>query len=406
MKIALVCFNLSWQAGGVRLIYEEAHALMRLGHTVALYTPEFDEQVYPELWRGIDIRVVRPAKPLVWQYASAGLWGRVREKREQVRRMTDAARRIAAAIDADTDLVNLHDFAYRVAPFYKPRNPGAKLVWYMADPPYQYLPKTNILYDVASRAWNAYADIVERKVFASLDAAVTLIKRNQAWLEARGVRTSIVWTGIDAKAFSAPVRTLQGGKQLTLMTVGALNKYRRFEDAIEAVRILREGGRDVRLVVVCKNIWEQDAYLAELKQFVAERKLEPYVELMPQGASEEELKKLYATSHIFVLPIHLPPPRNGFGWQMVAFEALAAGLPLIVCRTNDVMEALKDGETALAVEPKSPEQIAHKVKMLMDDPAMYKKIATAGQEFVRKNMSWEKFAQGIIDAIELNRKTK
>jgi glycosyltransferase involved in cell wall biosynthesis len=398
MKIALVCFNLSWQAGGVRLIYEEAHALKRLGHTVALYTPEFDEQVYPELRQGIDIRIVRPERPLTWQYASKGLLSRISEKREQVRRMTDAAHRIAAAIDADTHLVNLHDFAYRVAPFLKLRNPQMKVVWYMADPPYQYLPKTNILYDLASRMWNACTDIVERKAFAYIDAAVTLVKRNKAWLEARGVRTSIVWTGIDAHAFFAPVRTIQREQQLTLMSVGALNKYRRFEDAVEAVRILREEGRNVRLVVVCKNIWEQDAYLAELKQFIAERKLESYVELLPHGASEDELKKLYATSHIFVLPIHLPPPRNGFGWQMVAFEALVAGLPLIVCNTNDVTEALKDGETALTVDPMRPDQIVEKVKMLMDNPELYKKIVTAGQEFVRKNMSWEKFAQGIIDA--------
>ncbi len=399
MRIALVCFNLSWQAGGVRLIYEEAHALTRLGHTVALYAPEFDEQVYPELRRGIDIRIVRPERPLVWQYASAGLWGRIREKREQVRRLDDAARRIAAAIDADTDLVNLHDFAYRVAPYVRPRVSRAKLVWYMADPPYQYLPKANMLYDWASRAWNMYADMTERKAFASLDAAVTLVKRNQVWLEARGVRTSIAWTGIDVKAFAAPVRNMDGKGQVTLMTVGALNKYRRFEDAIDAVRILHEEGRNVRLVVVCKNIWGQDEYLAELRRFVAERKLEPHVRLMPEGASEDELKKLYATSHIFILPIHLPPPRNGFGWQMTAFEALAAGLPLIVCRTNDVMEALRDGETALAVDPMSPQQIADKVKMVVDDSELYKKIATAGQTFVQENMSWEKFAQGIVDAM-------
>ncbi len=398
MKIALVCFNLSWQAGGVRLLYEEAHALKRLGHTVVLYAPEFDEKVYSHLRLGIDIRVIRPPEAIVWQFKSRNLIARIFEKWERERQLRRAARHIAEAMDTDFDIVNVHDFAYRVARWYRARNPRAKIVWYMADPPYMYLPKANVFYDFASRLFNWYADRVERRYFRYIDVAAVLVRRNKAWLEERVVPAMIVWTGINFDAFFASVRSVFKTKPITLMSVGALNKYRRFEDVIDAVKLLRDEGYNVWLTVVCKNIWRQDDYLQKLRTFVAERKLAAYVELRSDGASEEELKKLYAMSHIFVLPIHLPPPRNGFGWQMVAFEALAAGLPLIVSRKNDVVEVLRDDETALFVDPMRPDQIAAKVKMLIDKPEFYKKIATAGQEFIRTNMSWEKFAQGIIDA--------
>ncbi|MDO8516325.1 MAG: glycosyltransferase family 4 protein [bacterium] len=400
MKIALVCFNLSWQAGGVRLIYEQAHALKRMAHTVVLYAPEFDEKVYPELWRGLDIRHIKPVHPIEWQYKSADLIGRIFEKMRQRRNIAGIAKQIAGLMDEDFQVVNVHDFAYKLAPFYKRRNPRAKIVWYMADPPYIYLPKANAFYDVLSRVFNWYADISEkRKYFHAIDAAAVLVRRNQAWLAARGVFAKIVWTGINFDQFYAAPRSLAGRKSFTLMSVGALNKYRRFEDVIEAVDMLRKQNMDVRLVIVCKNIWGQDEYANELRELVAEKKLQGSIRLLFEGATEEELKKLYATSDFFAVTIHLPPPRNGFGWQMVVFEAIAAGLPTVVCNTNDVSEALKDGETALFVDPASPAQIASKIKMLIDDPALYARIAEGGQKFVRDEMSWEKFAQEILDTV-------
>ncbi len=397
MKVALVCFNLSWQAGGVRLIYSEAHALKKLGHEVAIYTPEFEEKVYPDLWKGLDIRLIKPDAPPKWQYTSGNLLVRVFEKMKQRRASVAMAKKIADAMDTDFTVVNVHDFSYKIAPFYARRNPKARIVWYMADPPYMHLPKESALYDLLSRLFNWYADRAERKYFRAIHAGATLVSRNKKWMEERGIPTKITWSGIDFNHFFAPVRDIAGKKTFTLMSVGALNKYRRFEDAIEALGLIRAEGHDAKLVIVCKNIWGEDAYAKELAQFVTKKELQPHVKLLFEGATESDLKRLYATSDFFVVPIHLPPPRNGFGWQMVVFEAIAAGLPTIACNTNDVSEALKDGETALFVDPASPAQIAEKVKMLIDDPALYMRIAREGQSFVRGEMSWEKFAEQILD---------
>lgn len=401
MKIALVCFNLSWQAGGVRLIYSQAHALEKLGHKVAVYTPEFDENVYPDLWKGLDIRLVAPDQPPVWQYSSSNLFVRIFEKIKQRHAAIAMAEKIAGAMDVDFEVVNLHDFSYKIAPFYVRRNPKARIVWYMADPPYMHLPKSSFLYNLLSKIFNRYADLAERKYFRAIHAGATLVKRNQKWMEERGMPTKIAWSGIDFPHFYAPPRDIAGKKSFTLMTVGALNKYRRFEDVIDALALIRKEGHDAKLVIVCKNIWKEDAYAKELARFVEDRGMRPYTRLMFEGAGEDELKNLYAASDFFVVPIHLPPPRNGFGWQLVVFEAIAAGMPTVVCNTNDVSEALVDGKTALFVDPLKPDQIAAKVISLITDPELYKKIALAGQEFVRKAMSWEKFAEEVLDAAAL-----
>lgn len=396
MKIAIVCFNLSWQAGGVRLIYEEAQALKRLGHEVVIYAPDFDERVYPELRNGLDVRNVPPAKPVEWQYTSNNLLIRIVEKLMQGRRIAGIARQLAEAMDDDFDFVNVHDFAYKTAKFYRKRNKRAKIVWYIADFPYMYLPKDNFFYDTLSRLYNYCKDLSERRYFRYVDSARTLVNRNLLWLRERGVKAEIIWTGIDFAGFYAPPKKIEGKKNFQLLGVGAINKYRRFEDIVDAAKILRAEGYDIRTVIVCKNIWKEDAYVEELNRFVDERRLSPYTKLMFEGATEKELKEIYAASDFFILPIYLPPPRHGFGWQMVLFEAMAAGVPSIVCRTNDVCEAVKDDETVLLVDPLAPEQIAEKVKCLIDNPTDYYRIASAGQKFVKENMSWEKFAEEML----------
>ncbi len=396
MKIAIVCLNLSWQAGGVRLIYSLAHALEKPGVRVVIYAPEINESAYPDLRKGLDIRVIPSPMPIAWQYASEGLIGRTREKLARGRTLAAAGRKIAEAMDGDFDIVNLHDFSYQIAPLYKQKNPRARIIWTMNDPPYMYLPKESFLYDIASRVFNWYEDIVERKFFRFIDAVVVLVRRNKAWAEERGMKGKVVWSGLDFDGFWAPPKRIEKKNEYVVLGVGALNKYRRFEDIVYAVKILRERSFNVRAIIVCKNIWKEDTYRDKLLAYARERGVGEYINFRLDGVSDDELKRLYASSDFFVLPIHLPSPRDGFGWQLVPFEAMASGVPVIISNKIDATEALRDGETACFVNPLSPGQIADKVEMLIGNPDLYMKIAKNGQEFVRKEMSWKKYAEEML----------
>ncbi len=396
MKIAIVCLNLSWQAGGVRLIYSFAHALKKIGHLVIIYAPEINESAYPDLRSRLDIRIVSPPEPIVWQYVSRSLFGRAQEKINRGKALKLVSQKIVQTMDNDFDLVNLHDFSYQLAPLYKKKNPKAQIIWTMNDPPFMYLPKVSIFYDLASRIFNLYKDIAERKFFRFIDSVVVLVERNKKWAEARRLKAKIVWSGLEFERFSAPPKHIENKKEFTLLGVGALNKYRRFEDIIGAIKILREKKINTQAIIVCKNIWKEDLYAAELKSLAQKQGVDKYIDLRFEGASDEELKSLYSTSDFFILPIHLPPPRNGFGWQLVPFEAMAAGTPVIASRKIDITEALIDGKTACFVDPLSPLEIANQVEMLIYNPDLYFRIASAGQEFVREKMSWKKYAQSVL----------
>lgn len=400
MKIAIVCLNLSWQAGGVRLIYSSAHAMKKFGHHVIIYAPEINETAYPDLRRDLDIRVIPLVKPIAWQYQSSNVFARVFEKIKRERTLMRAVQVISEAMDNDLDVVNVHDFSYRLARVYRRRNPTARIIWTMNDPPYMYLPKANILYDLLSRWWNAYKDIAERKYFKAIDAAIVLVRRNKQWVEERGMKGKVVWSGLEFERFSSPPKHISGKKTFTVLGVGALNKYRRFEDIVAAVRILRGRKHDVRAVIVCKNIWGEDDYAEELVGFAQKEGVSAHVMFHFEGASDTELKQFYASSDFFILPIHLPPPRDGFGWQLVPFEAMAAGTPVIVSRKIDIVEALHDGETACFVDPCSPEGIANKIETLIKNPERYHAISSKGREFVKNKMSWETYVKEVLAAVK------
>src|SRR3989344_2224260 len=147
MKIAIVCFNLKWQAGGVRLIFEEARALKNLGHRVVIYAPECDKNVYPDFQKNLEIKPLNPPREILWQYESKNILGRIFERLKRDRNILSVAKEIADFMDQDFDIVNVHDYAYNLPKFYKLKNRKAKFIWTMNEPPYMYLPKSNFLYD-------------------------------------------------------------------------------------------------------------------------------------------------------------------------------------------------------------------------------------------------------------------
>lgn len=401
MKIGIICYNLGWQTGGPRLIFSTALAWKKMGHQVVIYCPDFKGEFYKELWEGLDIRVVPGSSPLLWEYESSNLLVRMWQKFKQARLQNEIARNIAQAMDADFDLVNYHDFAYKVAPEYRRKNPNAAAIWTMNDPPYMYLPKKNPIYDIASRLFNWYADRSARHDMKSIDQAVVLVELTANWLRERGLMATPLWCGIDFEKFYQPVKAFaEPKKTVTLLGVGAFNKYRRYDDIVKAGGILRKQGYDARVILVCKDMWNAHEDKKEILAITRDVGMEPYVDFRWGGATEEELQDAYRASDVYVVVTHLPPPRNGYSWGLAVLEGIAAGLPAIITNTNDIKEALRHNETALFVDPYAPDQIAEQVRFLLDNPKDYERIATAGQKLVKEHMAWDVYAAGYLKLME------
>lgn len=398
MKLVVVSFNLDMPGGGNVLLFSFAQALQKLGHHVSIYAPGVDKNVFPKLQKGLDIQAIPPKSPLLWKSPPDGLLGKIRYKIAQEKLQADAARRIALRLrDLDIDVLILCDYALKVGYFckiagnHRPR----PILWIMNEPPYQYLHKGAFIYDAMSKIYNSYKEFSAKRYFRSIDGVVVLVDRYKEWAEKHGMSARVIRSGIDFEKFYSPPKVTVK-KTIEVLSIGMLNRYRRFEDTVRAARILRERGFDVRVKIIAKDLSEDGVYQKELVNFVDKEGMGLFTELNFRGVSEANLPKIYARADFFVLPLHLPPPRRGYGWQLVGFEAMAAGTPTIVCRSLDVVEVLKDRETAMFARPEDPEDIANKIQTMIENPNLYAKIARAGQEFVRKNMSWEKYARELI----------
>jgi glycosyltransferase involved in cell wall biosynthesis len=81
----------------------------------------------------------------------------------------------------------------------------------------------------------------------------------------------------------------------------------------------------------------------------------------------------YANADVFCLPSR----QEGFG--IVYLEAMAAGLPVVACRSSAVPEVVADGDTGLLVPPLDPDALAVALARLADDAPLRHLLGAAGR---------------------------
>lgn len=404
MKIAIVCLNLSWQSGGPRLVFSMARELEKNGHKVVIYAPEFTGEYFKELWSGLDIRVIQSKYEPVWSGSgkAGNIFNWVKAKFEQERAKLFSSRTIAESMDADFDVVNVHDFAYLAVPFYKKRNPRSRVIWTANDPPYVYLPKDNFFRDILSRVYNWVRNSSSRKYFKFIDGVAVLDSYNKEWCAKRGLNAVIVRAGADTEGFYIPVKSFKEkarNKKVRLFGLGSFNKYRHYEDTIMSVKILRDRGYDAEALIIANDMWDEKEYRGKILRLIKDNKIEKAVDLRLKGVSEQGLIDAYKETDVFIYMNYLPYPRNGFGFSIAVFEAMSAGLPVVLCRTTTSTDVLEDGKSALFVDTGRPDQIADKVEILMNNPDKYESIATAGQKLVKESMTWDDYTRSMLALI-------
>ena len=393
MKIAVVHLSFTLESGNPRLALSLAQAYKSLGHEVIVYTTEFDPNCFPKLNRGLDIRVVSSAGQFSSATVGAGIFSKIYRRVRKVIISGRIARAIVEELPADVDLLDCqNDDSYKVGLYYKKINPRTKVAWVMYNPPFYHFTKSNFIFDIGSRifAWWEYRTV--RKYSKGIDLVVTDDKEKEEPFKKLELSTMLMPIPVDFDNFYAPVKSVIGkGQPIVLFGAGGLSITRRFEDIISAVAILRKQGYDAKATIICKDYWADSNYRKQFNQFIEESGVEDHIDAHFNGAGEDEFVKILKSSSIFVFP------NNVKIWGMTIFEAMAAGLPVIVSRATPAVEFLSEGENALFVNPERPDEIAEKVMKLSDELSFAKKLAENGQKYVKDNLSWKKYAQEIIN---------
>lgn len=369
------------------MVAQSAREFKKMGHDVTIYTFFYSpENCYEEIFKDL------PVVSLGTQIPKGNyLMNFILENRN--------AKKLAQLIENDTEFLNPHDQAsYRVAAYYKKRVKNIPSVWMMNDMPTktwfywrekQFDPdiKVSFFKKTLYRFVDQY-DIW--KFIKPQNGVMVLDSRDRDWVkEYFGKDADIVTNGSDAGDFSYLPRVSLRDKRARILMNGIFFNHRRFEDTLEAMKILESHRYDLTLSIV-GDYNSDKRYYAKVLAKVRELGLEDRVKFFGR-VSEKELVQSYYDHDIFVFPNHLQ------SWGIAPFEAMATGLPAIVSRGAGASEVLTHEHNAFLVNPLSPREIAEGVKKLIDDSLFYQKISANGRSFAEKNISWKRYADEMME---------
>lgn len=397
MKIAIIIRRLNIKGGTQRLAVYLTEELQKKGHSVKFYTLFYEpEKSYTDFLKKQDVTFVdfrqfqRRAPLAIFQ----PLWQFLSENR--------AASALAERIDPDTDLLNPHDqVAYRVTRYFRRRrNSHVPSIWNMNDPPsliWAY--ERERANDAASLqpwwkrlAYRLYDRYDSRMFISEQDAIVCQDRRNTEWLARyygpEFKRKAVTCRNGPAVEFFTYRERQPLSRRIRLLSSGILFSHRRYEDAISAVKILLDWGFDPTLEII-GEYGGNPGYYEKLSALCRKLDLDRRVNFLG-AVPEDELVKHYHENDIFLFQHH---------WQtdgLSPTEAMACGMAVVVSRTAGASEFIREGETGLVINPKSPQALAGAVCALVENPALYLTLSRDGARWVRKNLSPEIQARQIF----------
>jgi len=205
-----------------------------------------------------------------------------------------------------------------------------------------------------------------------------------------GRPSKMVPNGVDLSLFrSDRVRRSETRKELgipedapVLITVSALQGRKGIEKVLDVVGDLKQSMPDIRYILCGDgNNKDHEAFHAK----VAALGIVPNVHFM---GNQKDVSGFYNAADLFVFL----PEFEGFG--IVALEAMASGLPLIVSQGSAFPEILAEGG-GLMVDPDAPADIARTIHTLLLDRERRSMMGAAGRAVVEKKYSWDAVASQL-----------
>ncbi len=179
---------------------------------------------------------------------------------------------------------------------------------------------------------------------------------------------------------------------LRVVYVGRLGPLKGIDVAIRAVALLRERGRAVTLDVVGAVFPGYEWFEAQLHELVTTLGLGDAVRFR---GFVSPVWSAYATADVAVVPSR---PPESFG--NVSVEAQLAQRPVVVARTQGLVETVRDGVTGVVVEPGDPDALAAALDRLAEDWPATVAMAGAARADVLDRFSPARYRTAVADLVD------
>lgn len=204
-------------------------------------------------------------------------------------------------------------------------------------------------------------------------------------------RTALHRIGVDTARFPFAPRTLAPGQPVQLLTTARLVEKKGLEYSIRAVAKVAAAHPNLRYRIV------GDGRLREpLEQLIAGLGMAGTIELCG-WRSQEEVRRMYAESHLFVLASVTASDGDEEGQGLVLQEAQASGLPVICTRHNGFPEGMVDGESGMLVPERDVDALAAAVAALVAHPARWPAMGRRGRAHVEQHFDNARLNDRLVE---------
>jgi glycosyltransferase involved in cell wall biosynthesis len=288
------------------------------------------------------------------------------------------ARFVIRCLPRDIDIVNFHDMESEfVIPFVRVLRPRARIIWQINDLPRCF--RVGISSSAANTrhfaSWRRIARWSARQC-----AAVTVnVSRNKRLVKQHlGVDAEVLYCGVDQR-FATPPRREKGSRSFRVLSTGVFFPYRNYEILIRALILSRDRGLDVSGAIVGRTDWDA-AYAARIAALIQEEKCP--CEILGE-VDEIRLNAELSAADAFVFL------NKDQSWGLSVFEALNAGLPVILSRSTGAVELLGSTPGVHLVDPDDSEAVATLLASFANDMTNTRAAGAAGAQAVAE-MTWER----------------
>ena len=217
-------------------------------------------------------------------------------------------------------------------------------------------------------------------------------KRDVQRLLRRPKEILIAYPGLNKKNMSKHISRYPRSEGLNLLAVGALTERKDFETLLKATKLLTDQYNKTKLSLnIIGDLDKDKEYSQKIIRMAKDLTIFTYIKFRGK-VDEEELYTNYANSDIFVsTSLH-----EGFG--MAIAEAMYNHLPVVATNCGAVPYLVEDGVNGFLVPPRDYEQLAEKIKLLLESEGLRKKMGAKG--FCKaKKFDWDRTFNKIYEKL-------
>ena len=194
----------------------------------------------------------------------------------------------------------------------------------------------------------------------------------------------VIHNGIDPERFRRTDRrdalARRGVKEPYVLFVGRITDQKGIFHLLEAAPALPAGVQ----LVLCAAAPDTPEIEERLRRALPTHSNVHWIgEMVPV----EDVVQLYSHAAVFVCPSIYEP----FG--LINLEAMACEAPVVASGVGGILEVVQDGITGFLVEPARADQLAEKIRRVLDDPALARTMGKAGRRRVEERFSWDSVAE-------------